>query len=146
MMVARDPARFGSAKFGKSRFGVYQAKWERQFRKMKQRSFTRYRYVRGNPDSTTGIRTPDYSNSSTINGILRGTGQVVAGFPAGTICLYDAELASIDVLTENDRLVDPQDNNEYHVKGEPLRGPADRKGGGTYLISQLRKMQIGRVT
>ena len=137
-MPARDPARFGQAKFGYARFSVYQDEYQKMFNQL-QRSITR-RVANWNVDrdTTTGWREPEY-DEQTINGILVEQSSDLPAFAAGVVMTGDAVLFTLDGVDVMDQIKDDPPLKYWEVISiEEYTHP--KQGGFAYRVCHLHRL------
>ena len=101
---SKYPAYLGTMHLGYSRLGVTSSRWDVLIDRNAE-DLTRRIYALGDPDSTTGIRPGDYSNTETIRGVYVERGGSVPSFASGIVMLQDGYVITLDRLVTKDQIL-----------------------------------------
>jgi hypothetical protein len=137
---ASAPAEYGKAIFGYSRYSVYNPAIQSQlYRDKNYRSLTR-RIANWNVtrDSSTGWRTPTFTDSTIYGQLVEQSGRISA-FLSGTAFDQDAVLKTLDGVGILDQV---KDGDKYYEVGA-IEGHTDGKKAESfaYRIVHLRLLE-----
>lgn len=136
------PCRWGEARFGYTRWGVYNTAYQSLYdRNNNYRDFT-HRVANWHVprDTVTGWRHPTYEDI-TVKGILAVRNSSLSAFPAGVVMLLDAVLVLFDGVNVGDMIYDGV--FEYYYSVEQIEEHRESFGEGfAYRVCHLKFREL----